>query len=236
MALNKDYIFYWIEALTGKRSTYTGSCQPKKKFSDVAQYIREFKLLGKSVGGQVSVDTDTGSMFNYKYLFNGKNNQDGYYDITVYHFGEMIKSMEIKYHNPGAAYMTKKAIEKMLAALEDYEAKKVEEKVVPSVDYSQKDLAELLEVIDQKIRSFAANACSATFNEIIPVKEAIDAKINQIPLAERSAYTAPMSNLNMYITTLRTQLSNSMIDVKQFVGTYVPQMQAAVADLAKAAL
>ena len=236
MALNKDYIFYWIEALTGKRSTYTGSCQPKKKFSDVAKYVREFKLLGQSTGGQVSIDTDTGTIFNYKYLFNGKDDSSGYYEVTVYHFGELIKSMEIKYHNPGAAYMTKNAIAKMENALEDFEAKAEEVKSVPKVDYSGKELPALLEIMDRKIQDFAANTTLATFNEIVLVKDAIDAKINAISLAERGKFSAPMSSLNMYMNTLKTQLANPMIDVKQFVGTYVPQMQAAIAELAAIAM
>lgn len=232
MAFNKDYVFYWIEALLGKKSTYTGSCNPKKKFSDVAKYIREGKFLGKSTGGQVSVDSDTLSMFTYKYLFNGKNDQSGYYDITIYHFNEQIKSMEIKYYNAGAAYMTKQAIAKMEAALEDFEGTTEKANETPKVDYSGKELLELLEIIDAKVQNFSKNANFATLNEIVPVKEAIEAKINEIPLAKRGAFSSPMSNLNMYITTLKTQFSNPMIDVKQFVGTYVPQMQAAIAELA----
>ena len=88
------------------------------------------------------------------------------------------------------------------------------------------------EIIDAKVQNFSKNVNFATFNEIVPVKEAIEAKINEIPLAKRGAFSSPMSNLSMYITTLKTQFSNPMIDVKQFVGTYVPQMQAAIAELA----
>ena len=86
--------------------------------------------------------------------------------------------------------------------------------------------------MDAKIQNFAKNACVNTFNEILPVKEAIEAKINAMPLANRGAFASPLSNLNMYITTLKTQFSNPMIDVKQFVGTYVPQMQTAIAEMA----
>lgn len=232
MAFDKDYIFYLIESVTGKMSTYTGSCKPKKKFSDVAKYVREGKLLGTSLIGRAVVDTDTGGvLFNYKYYYNGKSEEKGFYEVTIQHFGESIQSMEIKLKNCGAAHMTKQVIAKMEAALEDYKGKAEPIAEAPKVDYSGKEFPELLEIIDKKIQDFAANANVATFNEIIPVKNAIEAKVNAISLAERGAYSKPMSNLNMYINTLKTQLANPMIDVNQFVGTYVPQMQAAIAEL-----
>ena len=232
MAFNKDYIFYLIESITGKMSIYTGSCKPKKKFSDVAQYVREAKLFGNSLIGRAVVDTDTGVLFTYRYYYDGKSEAKGFYEVNVQHVGEIIQSMQIKLKNCGAAYMTQQVIAKMEATLEDFGGKA--EPVAaeaPQEDYSEKDFAELLEIIDQKIQAFGANANTATFNEIVPVKNAIEAKVNAISLAERGAYSKPMSNLNMYVNTLKTQLANPMIDVNQFVGTYVPQMQAAVAEL-----
>ena len=105
----------------------------------------------------------------------------------------------------------------------------------PSIDYSSKNLSELLEILDNKVQEFGTNANKSTFAEIVPVKEAVDAIVNKIPLAQRGAYTSPLSNLGMYINTLKTQFANPMIDVSQFVGTYVPQMQSAIAELAAVA-
>ena len=48
MAFDKDFIISIIETITKKQSTYTTSYEGKKKFSDVAEYVRAGKLLGKS--------------------------------------------------------------------------------------------------------------------------------------------------------------------------------------------
>ena len=52
MAFNKEAILYWIELFTHKKSEYTGSCQPKKRFSDVAAYKNE--ILSLSARGIVN--------------------------------------------------------------------------------------------------------------------------------------------------------------------------------------
>lgn len=111
MAFNKEAILYWIELITNKKSEYTGSCQPKKRFSDVAAYIRENKF-GKSIAGRVLVNKDLGTQFNYKYVFDGKDEENGYYNIRISHFGEAIRSMEISYKTYGAAYTVKLYIKK----------------------------------------------------------------------------------------------------------------------------
>lgn len=232
MAFDKDFIISIIETITKKQSTYTTSYEGKKKFSDVAEYVRAGKLLGKSLRGNATVDTDMGSIFNYKYLFNGIDGSAGYYEVNIQHMGDVILSMKVKCHAEGAAYVTKKQIAKMEAELKNFEGKAEPVKQTPMVDWSAKELPEILDAFDKKISEFNSNACVATFKEMLPVKEALDAKINALPLAERGKFSSPVSNLNMYINTLKTQLANPMIDVKQFVGTYVPQMQSALAEIA----
>lgn len=232
MAFDKDFIISIIETFTKKQSTYTTSYKGKKKFSDVAEYVRSGKLLGKSLRGNATIDTDMGSIFHYKYLYNGTDTAAGYYEITIQHLDEAILSMEITCRAEGSAYSTKKQIAKMEADLKDVEIKTEPVVQAPKMDWSAKELPEILDALDKKISEFSANACAATFNEILPIKEALDTKINAIPLAERGKFSSPVSNLNMYINTLKTQLSNPMIDVKQFVGTYVPQMQSALAEIA----
>ena len=231
MAFNKEAILYWIELITNKKSEYTGSCQPKKRFSDVAAYIRENKF-GKSIAGRVLVNKDLGTQFNYKYVFDGKDEENGYYNIRISHFGEAIRSMEIRYKTYGAAYTVKLYIKKMEKELKDFDPGEQVVVEQPKVDYSGKEMPELLEILDKKISEFGADANATTFNEILPVKEALDKKINAIPLAKRGGYSGPLSNLNMYISTLKTQLANPVVDVSQFAGTYVSQMQASVAQMA----
>lgn len=231
MAFNKETILYWVEIFTHKKSEYTGSCQPKKKFSDVAAYIRENKF-GKSIAGRVLVDKDLGTQFNYKYVFDGKDEENGYYNIRISHFGEAIRSMEISYKTQGAAYTVKQLIKKMEKELKDFDSGEQVVVEQPKVDYSGKEMPDLLEILDKKISEFGADANATTFNEILPVKEALDKKINAIPLAKRGGYSGPLSNLNMYISTLKTQLANPVVDVSQFAGTYVSQMQASVAQMA----
>lgn len=232
MAFNKEFIMYLIESLSNKQSKYTTSFQTKKKFSDVASYIREFKFMGKSLAGRVVADSDNGRIFRFEYHFGANKSVAGYYEIMIAHYNEVISEFQVTQMNSGAAYMTKKSIQEMEAKLPDFEGTAEPVKEQPKVDYTTKTFSELLEIMDAKIQEFAANANSSTFAEIIPVKEAMDVLVNKIPLAQRGAYNTPMSNLNMYISALKTQLSNPMIDASQFVGTYVPQMQSALAQLA----
>ena len=110
MAFNKEFVFYVIEALTSKKSEYLGSFKPQNKFSDVANYIREFKLLGKSTAGRVAIDTDNGRNFNFEYHFGANKRQWGFYDVKIFHVGDVIVDMEVRYFNAGAAYMTKQAV------------------------------------------------------------------------------------------------------------------------------
>ena len=232
MAFNKDFIICIIENLTNKQSTYTTSYKGKKSFSDVAEYVRAGKLLGKTMRGNASIDTDIGSIFRYKYLNNGIDSTDGYYEITIQHMGNVIISMQITNQTVGAAYDTKRRIAAMEKDIKDFEGKAEPVKQAPKIDWSAKELPEILDELDKKISEFSANACVTTFNEMLTVKEALDSKINALPLAERGKFSSAISNLTMYINTIKTQFANPMIDVKRFVGTYVPQMQSALAEIA----
>ena len=201
----------------------------------MAAYVREGKLFGKSMMGRAKIDTDTFNTFNYKYEFNGKDDSAGYYTVTIFHYGEYIESMQTKCYTSGAAHVTREQLAKMDAALETVEMKPQKTEPKPKTDYSGKEISELVEIMDGKLQSFASKADSATFEEFVEVKEAIEAKINVLPLADRGAFSKPMSDINMIVTALRTQLSNPAIDVKQFLGTYVPQITGALAEIAAAA-
>ena len=179
----------------------------------------------------MSIDTDSGTLFHFKYLADGRSNSAGYYEVRIRHIGETINGMEVKQYDSGAAYTTKKALEKMEETLKDHVSSAQECKPIVAENYSKKDFPALLDALDKKIQAFSANACAATFNEILPVKMAIEAKINAISLEERGKFSAPMSNLNMYISTIQTQLANPLIDIKMFAGTYVSQMQLVLTEL-----
>ncbi len=231
MAVDKDFIFHIIETLTKKKSTYTTSNNCKKKFSDVAAYVRENKLLGKSLAGRVVSDMDSGAMFQYKYSY-GSRGDDGYYEVTVYHFGQVIQSMEVKLYESGAAYLVKKALATMNKELEDFDGKQENIEESPKVDYSVNTMGELIDLLDKAISAFGATPSAATFKDISEIKEALDKKISDIPLAERAPYTKAMSNMNMFIESIRTQLNIPGYDIKNSAGTYVSQMQTSLAELA----
>ena len=115
MAFNKEAILYWIELITHKKSEYTGSCQPKKRFSDVAAYIRQNKF-GSYLLGRVLVDKDLGTQFNYKYVFNGKDEENGYYNITLNVWADNTNAVEF-YKKIGLS-VQKIGMEKILGSIE----------------------------------------------------------------------------------------------------------------------
>ena len=231
MAVDKDFIFHIIETLTKKKSTYTASSNCKKKFSDVAAYVRENKLLGKSLAGRVVADMDSGAMFQYKYSY-GSRGDDGYYEVTIYHFGQAIQSMEVKLYESGAAYLVKKALATMDKELEDFAGKQENIEEAPKVDYSVNTMCELVDLLDKAISAFGSTPSVATFNDIATIKEALDKKISDIPLAERAPYSKPMSNISMFVDSIRTQLQIPGYDIKNSAATYVSQMQSALAEFA----
>ena len=232
MAFDFDKIRMWYETWTGRQTTHATSFTTNKKFSDVANYVREGKFMKRpDVKGQVATDRDSLTAFTYEYLY---HNSTPYFKVRIEHSGEKIKRIDTTLRHSGAAWWTKEAIRKLENDLEDYDGTSQEASnptQVKKIDYSEKTLSDLLEIMDTMLQEFSANASATSFSNIISVKDAMDKKINAMSLAEKSKFSAPLSNLNMYINTIKTQMSIPGISVSQFTGTYIPQMQAAISEM-----
>lgn len=238
MAFSKGFITYFIESLAGKNSSFKKSFQINKKFSDVAKMVRDLKLFGTSMAGKIMKDVDNGRAFAFNYdCAGGKATGASFYDIVIVHRGEKIEYMEIDYFGAGANYCVHKAIEKIEKTLEDYVSEDTDdtsvatEAPVEKVDYSDKTLAELVDIMDRELQSFAKSADKASFEKVVAVKEAIEASINEKPLAERGAFSSAISNLNMYVSAIKTQFTIPGANVSTFLGTYIPQMQQSIIEI-----
>ncbi|MBR6737742.1 MAG: hypothetical protein IKL82_05215 [Clostridia bacterium] len=216
--------------VTKNISRSTISYKGSKKFSDVVEYVRA-KKFGTDITASVIRDTDNGMMFVYELDF-GRGN--GRYTITIHHRGETITDMTYFRECRGAVLTIKSDLNKMDKELPDYEPKAEEEVVVvevPTVDYSKKDLKKLVDIFDEKLQELESAPSSATLQEIVNIKKAISDKINKKPVAERAPYKKPLADMGMYIDALNMQFSAGST---QFVGTYVPQIATALAELAEA--
>lgn len=228
MAFNKDMLMWIIESfITHKKSEITISSTPKKKFSDVAAYIKENKI-GKSLAGQTVTNTDNGYIFKYEYNFGG--DRKTYYVVTIQHRGENILSLELNFKCEGAAYTAKDALKRLEKKIPDFEGAPAEE--IPVVDYSSNSLKELVDIFDKKLQVFSKAPSLSTLSELENIKNAMNDKVNEKPLGERATFSKPIGNIAMYIDALKMQLGNSAFNPTQFVGTYVPQISAALAELA----
>lgn len=223
----KDTLIWIIESfITHNVSRYTVSCTPKKKFSDLVEYTRKNEF-GKSLAGNTRKDTDTGHYFTYEYNFGGDGSRR--YEVRIKHTGEIVHNLELEYRDEGAACVAKDAIARMEKKLPDYEGNVAEE--VPVVSYSANTLSELIALFDKNLNEFAKNPSASTFSPLLQLKASINDKINELPLAQRAPYGAPLSNIQMYLDALKMQI-NTGVGGTQFVGTYVPQIATSLAELA----
>ena len=231
MAFNKDKFFWFIESfITHKKSDIEISSDMKKKFSDVTAYIKA-NNIGKSLSGKTIRDTDSGFLYEYEYNFGGKN--PSYYNVLIGHRGEKIDSFKLKYHCEGAAAEAKFAIKKMQESIPDFvgEETKMTVEKVPAIDYSANTLSELVDVFDKKLQEFSKNPSLTSLTELENIKNAMNDKVNEKPLAERANFGKSISNIAMYIEAMKMQFKMPGANPTQFVGTYVPQITASLAEL-----
>lgn len=100
------------------------------------------------------------------------------------------------------------------------------------IDYLGKTVRELLAVLDEKISVLGEGDVAVAFDEIVSIKSAIEDKINKAALPERASLNGPMAYLDLYINAISLQLGMAFVDVRQFLGFYIPQMRAAVSQMA----
>lgn len=226
MAFKDTFIMLVETLITHNISAYTVSCTPRKKFSDLVDYIRKNRF-GKSIAGNTREDTDNGYFFTYEYNFGGDGRQ--YYIINIKHSAETVVNFTLEYHVEGASFEAKRLIAKMEKNLPDFESAPAEE--IPETSYSSNALPELVELFDKNLNEFAKKPSTSTLAPLNQLQSAIQEKINGLPLAQRSSYGTPLSNIGMYLDALKTQL-NTGVGGTQFVETYVPQITKSLAELA----
>lgn len=200
------------------------SYQGKKKFSDVVEYIKSGKF-GTDIGSRVVTDTDNGSLFIYEYDF-GKGRS---FRVCIQHRGELLINMEYERQSEGSIYTVKNHLNIMDEKLKDYEVEQEEVIEVKTIDYSGKSLQELIEIFDKNVQQLEQNPTIAGLLQIDSIKNNIKSKINEKPLAERAPFNQPISQITTYIDALKMQFN---MGNTQFVGTYVPQISASLAELA----
>ena len=221
-----------IALFTNKQTEVTLSYSPKKKFSDIVEYVRSGKF-GKSLAGRAVRDTDSGYLFEYEYYNDGKSTSKGGYKVTVSHVGEKVNELKLRYRNPGAALTAKDILNKLDKVLPDYVAPTGQEEVVSAIDYSAKTLSELVDTFDKNLQEFKKNPTISALNDLDNINKAMSNKVGEKPLAERGAFEKPISNITMYIDALKMQMSSAMANPTQFVNMYAPQMSSALSELAK---
>jgi len=227
ISLSEKIIWVVESFITNKISRATVSYNGKKKFSDVVAYIKSGKF-GTDIGSRVLRETDNGTIFNYEYDF-GKGCS---FRVTICHRGEVIKSMEYERNCRGAIFTVKNHLNTMDEALEDFEGEAVdavEVIEVKKVDYSVNTLNELVDIFDKKLQELSKNPTVAVVSEIADIKNAMNDKINEKPVAERAPFKKPIGDMGMFIDALSMQVSAGST---QFVGTYVPQIETALSELA----
>ena len=217
----------WINVFFAKNiSESTLSIAVNKKFSDVKAYIEAGKF-GSSLVGKMTRQTDNGVIYRYEYdIGQGKS-----YRVTVEHRGERATKVELFKRCPAALAFSKSNLndfEKKVADIPEDEV--IVETTVPEVDYSAKDLNELVDLFDKNLNSFKKSPTLPNLNELDKIKEAISDKINLKPLAQRGKFNKPLGEISMYIEALKLQMTGPT--ATQFVGTYIPKIEAMLAELA----
>ena len=212
----------------------TFSINLNAKFSDVKDYVEKLQI-SKSMAGRVTKQSDTGYMYVFEYIFDGQsmNSKHGGYRVTINHVGEKVNSVQLYLRKVSATVDCKFMLNKMEEKIPQIPAGEVvSEEVVKPVDYSEKNLAELVDAFDKKLNEFKKNPMTASLEELANIKDAMSDKVSEKPLAERAPFEKPISMITTYIDALKMQMNSALANPTQFVNMYVPQMATALSELA----
>ena len=159
--------------------------------------------------------------------------QKGVVEIVDRMMEANLDTVELYKYCPAALTLVKSNLNDFEKKVPDIPAGEVViAEVVPPVDYSVKELNELVDIFDKKLTAFSKNAMASELGELIKIKDCMSDKINLKPLAERAPFTKAIGNLTTYLDALNMQMSSPLANTIQFVSVYVPQMQTAIAELA----
>ena len=228
-------LHYAINVFRNVYSDFTKSYEVKKKFSDVAKYVRSKDFMGHSIAGQAKKDSDLGTMWIYEYNCAGSSGREASrFKVSIQHYQESIISMEISLHSNLPEYELDKAMEKLQKTLPDYEPEVKELPKIEKIDYSKFSIAELLDQFDKATATFGENPNEITFAPMVEIRKAIGNQIDAKPLAKRGKYGNALKNIDMYISTIKTQLSSPATAalIGQFVGNYVAEIRSSIGELA----
>ena len=213
----------------------TFSFQPNSKFSDIKTYVEGLKI-SKSMTGKVSKQTDSGFLYVFEYIFDGKSmySKFGGYRVNISHVGEKVNSLELYLRQPSAAANCKFMLNKLEEKVPQIPAGEVvSTEVPPKEDYSTKTLAELVNVFDKKLKEFKKDSTMTNLNVLAEIRDAMSGIVDEKPLAERAPFEEPLSKRTTYIDALKMQMSSPLANTTQFVSMYTPQMATSLSELAK---
>ncbi|MBR1975174.1 MAG: zinc ribbon domain-containing protein [Clostridia bacterium] len=217
-----------IKTLMGKVDTYEGTIECSKSLDEVLDLVRHFREKRDFWLSPHEVIKD---VRNFGYYDIGKGPKNAPNQKILWHFTVMYMN--------GVAYQVKLRLttccskivfnefKKQLEALPDLEKVNIEEPAAPAIDYATKTMLELVELLDESASNFADAPSASMFEPMKAIKEELAKRIKKVPLDARGQFSQPMSQIDMYISTINTQLSNSVMaaQISSFAGTYVSQIQ-----------
>lgn len=220
-----------IKTLKGQVETYEASFECSKPLNEVLEVVRHFREKKDFWLGSHGVLKDVKNV--------------GYYDIGKGPQGAMVSNPKILWHFTvmymnGVAYQIKVRLETccpkivfeefkaLIDQIPDVESQGVVvEEEIPQIDYSSKTILELLNLFDEASGKFLDAPNVSTFAPMKEIKAELSKKIKELPLGKRGAISQPMSQIDMYMSTIDMQVSNPVMaaQVASFAGTYVSQIQ-----------
>lgn len=210
----------------------TMSKEIKKDYGDLVEYMknRVMRTLGPQ---QVKEDVEMGNIHRYVKQAGGE-----LFECNIYHMGNYATKIEVHRQSTSPVYDIKNLFETIEKKVKDYvpKASDLQQQEEEEVDYSSFDMQKLVEQLDIKVNVFKKHPDKYTFAELEKVKNAISDKVGEMPVSQRGKFSEPLSKIDMYVGTLKTQLSDPRTAnlVGQFLGTYIPQIQSAISELAAA--
>lgn len=227
-------IGYFIATMTHKISQYTGSYElPNKKFSDVKAFMMSKDYVW-SPAGKVRKNTDTFNVWEYEY------GTDAFVIKTkIVHYDEYIKSCVIFSEEEGAEYIQQYRMKNLMKKVPDSDVKPQEESAAPvnnGEDYNGMSNQELLEAFDKKTAEFGNNPTPETFKPVEEIRNVLGKRIDEVPLSARGSMSKCLSDIDMFLPSIKTQLGvrmpNGTTAAATSAPTYVPKIRASIAELA----
>lgn len=243
--------FFYAKA---QSENYSQSKEIAKPLDEVLNFFREY--IPTSTGNKLGrwafsssrfLQAVTGKMITNKDVCQGCNyiiergfddiNNSNKFTATISFFGKVATQVRIDIQTSNPRETVDWLFKELDQAVKDCEKPAQQQAAAPVVeDYSQSSLPELLDIFDAKVKMLGAMPNMANLMVVKNVRLAIGTKIDALPLAERGKFTKATGNIDTYLGTINTQLSNPMTAnmISQFIGTYISQIQGSISEIAAA--